>query len=378
MNNTVTMKVSNVSLIQRMKYFVKDNWKKIAIVLALITAFFVCMTFCGFWDGDYSDYRGGLGEFAVSMYKEVYGGGGIEKLSHKLNVTVNDSGLTLGDQTFAVGNIFTNINDILVGIATSIFVILWLCSLLTAFVNQQAYGELIVKKLMVLGIGVALICQANAICQEFCNFGSALTEVVASEVTENLPKIDEDALWDEMNCVNEDVELEDEPAEDEDKNALVKIWESIKTMFTNAFSLFGKMMSVKIINPLKYILVLLLPWAGIKIATILCSVFVYTRGVEIAILCALSPIPFAIISNDPFGNGTGARFLKNVAAVSLQGAVMMITFVICNAMVSGLSGGSITIEALSSNTMDVLIVYFAEVGLLMKSLSISQKVLGLA
>lgn len=390
-------KVSNVPFYKRVIYFLEEYWKRIllltgaGVALLLIIAFTFCdpstsfkekadSTGDPFWTGDYSANREGLGETVVSMYKEIYTGGAIEDLSQKLSISVDDSGLTVGNQKLEVGNIFTNVNDILVEVAISVFMILWVSSMMTAFINQQNYTELIIKKFIVLGVGIFLICKANYLCQELCNIGSALVTEISSGVTESMDdgSGQVDALWDQLNDVAGYAADVAETEVDEDAGLLSKLGAYLGNMFTTAFSRFGRMMKVKLANPLKYMVVLLLPWIGVKISKAICSVFVYTRAVEIAVLCALSPIPFALITNEPFGNGAGARFLKNVAAVSIQGAVMMMIFLVCNAMVSGLAGGEVTIEALSTGTMSVLAVYFAEIGLLMKSLSMSQKVLGLA
>lgn len=257
---------------------------------------------------------------------------------------------------------------------------MWLISMMTAFINQQAYEEIVIKKLIVLAVGITLICKSNVICQSICNFGSALVTQISSGVTESATDTSAqvDALWDQLNDVGNSFAEVAEKEADEDSSWIGKIIAYISNIFTALPKRIGRSLSVKVGIPCKYLIVLLLPYIGVLISKAVCSVFVYTRAVEIAVLCALSPIPFALLSNEPFGNGTGARFIKNIAAVSIQGAVMMMIFVVCNAMICGLAAGGVTVEALSSGTMSVLAVYFAEVGLLLKSLSISQKVLGLS
>lgn len=203
-----------------------------------------------------------------------------------------------------------------------------------------------------------------------------ISDGVTESITDESAQID--ALWDQLNDVgNSFIEIAEKES-DEDDGLTTKILAFISNILTALPKRIGRSLSVKVGIPVKYLIVLLLPYIGVLISKAVCSVFVYTRAVEIAVLCALSPIPFALLSNEPFGNGAGARFIKNVAAVSIQGAVMMMIFVVCNSMVTGLAAGGVTVEALSSGTMSVLAVYFAEVGLLLKSLSIFQKVLGLA
>ena len=60
-----------------------------------------------------------------------------------------------------------------------------------------------------------------------------------------------------------------------------------------------------------------------KIMSVLITVILYGRMVEIYIYCSLAPIPFATMTNRDWGN-MGNNYLKSLFALGFQGFLIMI------------------------------------------------------
>lgn len=90
---------------------------------------------------------------------------------------------------------------------------------------------------------------------------------------------------------------------------------------------------------------------AIKICGLLIQVIAYGRMFEIAVYIVISPLPFAFFPRGTGGEGisrTTTKFLRNFAAVCLQGVMMLIVFYVFNILLSselstilGIGGGTV-------------------------------------
>ena len=62
---------------------------------------------------------------------------------------------------------------------------------------------------------------------------------------------------------------------------------------------------------------------GMKILSVLITVILYGRMIEIYIYCSVSPIPFATVANKEWGN-IGTNYFRSVLALAFQGFFIMI------------------------------------------------------
>ncbi len=164
---------------------------------------------------------------------------------------------------------------------------------------------------------------------------------------------------------------------DDDAGWGVKILDKIRLGINGIFTLIFKLLH-QIMKVLGMILALLMPYFFLKIASALCTLFTLSRSIELVALCVLSPIPAAIILNDPFGSGAFSRFIRNLSALALQGAVMLLIAFICQSMFNGILAGTTSYDELTVNSWKLVGIGLAEVGLLAKSLGIAQKAVGLS
>lgn len=89
---------------------------------------------------------------------------------------------------------------------------------------------------------------------------------------------------------------------------------------------------------------------AIKLCGLLIQIIAYGRMFEIAVYIVISPLPFAFFPRGTGGEGisrTTTKFLRNFAAVCLQGVMMLIVFYVFNILLSselssilGIGGGA--------------------------------------
>ena len=282
------------------------------------------------------------------------------------------------------------ISNVIRGAAASLAVILWFPSLLQAAVNHQAYDELIIKRFLALGAALLLIANSTNICTGITNIGVALmqdiqgstssspTDALVNSLERSLERIasGEDTFMDDD---TEDEEIM-EPEVTEDSSLVARV---LKGIWEKTTSLVGRIKNqLKALSQaLGFFMALCVPWLMAAIARVIIAIACYMRSVEICILTVLSPIPFAMMSNEPLGSGLGARFLKNLAALSLQGAVMMVIAIACSALMTNklwtfVNAGA-DLGALMTTGVETSAVAMCEAALLIKSLTLAQKALGL-
>ena len=72
---------------------------------------------------------------------------------------------------------------------------------------------------------------------------------------------------------------------------------------------------------------------GMKIMSIVITVILYGRMIEIYAACSLAPIPFAIMTNHEWGN-IGQNYLKSLFALAFQGFLIMVCVGIYSVLVN--------------------------------------------
>lgn len=303
------------------------------------------------------------------------------------NSTSSDTVMGFINTNFDVNGAVGAITAALKSYGCTICAILWISSLLTAYVNQQAYAEIIIKRILVLGVSIFLIYYSDTICGYIGGIGTDLANMLATNVT--VPAANNaDAIITAMHnaCDGEAVLTEEDQMDDisdieADRDGagihILKGFSSaIKGLFASLLSGFRR----KITVPLTFLVALLIPALATAVGYILIMIACYSRGVELAILTVLSPIPMSIIANEPLGSGPAARFLKNLGALSIQGAVLIVISAVCSNLVGAAINNlasDLTPGGLMQSGIKAAAVAIAEGAMMMKSLSLSQKLFGM-
>ena len=374
-------------VMHRIKGFFKCDARSLLekgfLALVVVTALFLFVTFCRPVGGlELPDDRGSVMEFVRAEINFICTGCSGKTVQNAIN-TKFDSGAISGQ-----------ISNLLKTFATTICVMLWLCSLLTSYINQQAYAELIVKKIMILALSLALIAKAPDLCQTIMDVGTQLADK-AIEVTNDtstdsteqimqvLYKAQDDAYIESYNeSIGEDARVGETEKSD-------SIWSISLDDFLNYFkekiAAFRASLSFKAGVPLTFALVFFIPMVCTAVAYVIIIITCYSRGVEMAILKVLSPIPMGLVVNEPLGSGAGAKFLKNVAAVALQGVILIIIPAVMGGVISTtLTTAVSNLQSVNGHFGDMMktglemgAIAVAEAMIMSRSLSFAQKALGL-
>ena len=145
----------------------------------------------------------------------------------------------------------------------------------------------------------------------------------------------------------------------------INVESTLKTMFNNSLStmeigeLIGLGLETMIVS------------FGMKIMSVLITVILYGRMIEVYCAVSIAPIPFATLTNRDWG-AIGSNYIKGVAALALQGFFIMICVGIYAVLVSGISVASDLHSALWSVMGYTVILCFS----LFKTGSLAKSCLG--
>lgn len=142
----------------------------------------------------------------------------------------------------------------------------------------------------------------------------------------------------------------------------INVESTLKTMFNNQLStmeigeLIGLGMETMVVG------------FAMKIMSVLITVILYGRMVEVYCYISIAPIPFATLANREWG-AVGSNYIKGIAALAIQGFFIMICVGIYAVLVSGISVASNLHSALWSVMAYTVILCFSlfKTGTLAKS-----------
>ena len=96
---------------------------------------------------------------------------------------------------------------------------------------------------------------------------------------------------------------------------------------------------------------------GMKILSVLITVILYGRMIEIYLYCSVSPIPFATISNREWGS-IGTNYFKGLFALAFQGFFIMVCVGIYAVLISSMSvSGDVHMALFSIMAYTILLCY---------------------
>ena len=97
---------------------------------------------------------------------------------------------------------------------------------------------------------------------------------------------------------------------------------------------------------------------GMKILSVLITVILYGRMIEIYIYCSVSPIPFATVANKEWGN-IGTNYFRSILALAFQGFFIMICVGIYAMLISSMTVSSDIHMALFSIMAYTIVLCFS-------------------
>ena len=257
----------------------------------------------------------------------------------------------------ALSKVIKTFNDALKTFALVLACIMFFVGLMSAVLQQQAYEEVIFKRLVTLMVTCGMITFSTMLVLNISNIGTGIMNLLNSNLTTS--KVD----------IHTEIE-----------NIKLKIFFNCYSELGDKWYLTALNYIITHANILAMELQMLPSYLSSKIAAIIVLVISMGRAVEIYIMAAMAPLAVCDISS---GQGMGmsntSRFIKNVCAISLQGAIIIVGMHICETLkISYVGDFDGNIASYWGITWNMVLIAFVQIGLVTKSLKISKDIVGIA
>ena len=267
-------------------------------------------------------------------------------------------------------------------------------SLMQGYIEGTNYEEILVKRFIVLGLTIMCIYGAQPVCMGLANIGSEIVTAVHSanggvDAGENAESGDSqeaqttagDAVYEDDDCTQRfsyipaDYSSEKFSWLSEYQQEIIDKSSYSVDNFLDITTTFKRMKNE--IEGFYYCVVLFFPWVISKGAAVIIKAVCWGRMIELLLLIAFAP--FAFLSF----RGTGAleniiRFLRQYAAVILQGGIILASCYIASAVRANVLTEAFGkgIGNFNAAMVDMIVISVVQAGIIGRSRQISQTVCG--
>ena len=338
----------------------------IFILMASIIVFTISLSYA-----DYEAWKNGteegffLTDKLMSFVDSIFDVSELTSISSQVNVTFNfdsDKIKIAGIEIDGLSNAVKGVNELMALAATAIVIITFMVDLEKTSVSHIEWNHMtLIKKFVALGFALVCIGKSLWICEQIANFGSGMTTAVINKLDadptistaiETLKKII-------YNDCNKEAVID----------GVAKFDDELAAMFSNIGTQLG------------YFIELLLPWLVKKACNVVVGFICWGRAVNILILAALSPIPFADLVGS-HGSVAGEKFVRNMLSISLQGIVIILSMFFCTRLIAGVMTNALAVATPTFSTImesiyNVIVILLVEMGLVTKSSNLTREIAGL-
>lgn len=301
---------------------------------------------------------------ATGMVKTIYGliddifdMSRMQDISDLLIIDFSGSTLKAGGITFtSLTSVIQTMHKTFQNLGVIMLIILFGVGLLESITFQQMYLEKMVRQFIFLCIGIVLVSKSMDLVYGIGNVFSALIQKIVNNASVSNASMSsgimtlKKTIYDDCN---------------------VSTGSGLKATITDAVS--------NMATSVSYLIQLFIPSLIARLSNIVVSVMCWSRFIELTIMAVVSPLTVCDISTGSGMNSNAVRGMKNVMALALSGAIIMLAVFICQQIQYGI---------LSANVLDgvnfmacvwkEIVVAIVEVGLVVKAPGIAKQVLGMA
>ena len=343
---------------QKFIYPLRYHRKKIIIMMIVLTL--LIPTVCLAVTQADLDAAGGLVPLIFSWVDEIFGVSSLDEAKSLLNITFQNGTIKAGGYTFkklagvltTAGTIFRNTGIMLLFCFFGIHVIQ------QSQHQSQMVLESYVRQFVMLILGMILIANAMDLVFEICNFFTAVGENMLSSSSA-------------------------------DQSVTKQILALKKSMYTQMgldkksdVPVVGGMLDAlkPVIEPLKYLLELLIPYLLAKLSNVVVSVVCWTRFVQVLLMAITSPVMLCDLG-DNFINSNALKGIKNIAALALSGPMILLSLFICKEIqlqIMSTAAANLTASSYTSAIWSMAVIAIVQLSLVTKASNIAKQVLGMA
>lgn len=300
---------------------------------------------------------------ATGMVKTIYGLlddifdlSGVEELQDLLVIDFSGTTLKAGGITFtSLTGLIRTMHTTFQNLGVIMLIIFFGVGILESISFQQMYIEKMVRQFIFLCIGIVLISESMDLVYGIGNVFSALIQKIVNNAAVSNVDMASDilnlkmAIYDECN---------------------VSSGTGLKASVTDAVS--------NMATSISYLIQLFIPSLIARLSGVVVSVMCWSRFIELTIMAIVSPLTVCDISTGAGMNSNAVRGVKNVLALALSGAVIMLAVFICQQIQFGILSANVLDEiSFMSCVWKEIVVSVVEVGLVVKAPNIAKMVLGM-
>lgn len=305
----------------------------------------------------------GLLNVALGYLDDLADNSKYSEISDMLAISISDDeSYICGRRMDGIGNIVTTVNNLAQSYAVAIIVITFLVGYFNMQISQQEITiEILFKKFLMLIAMIWLTTEAMNISLVLCTIGDEFAGKISASSAANY---DIAPLKAEMIAACE---------AEHDFGPMIPNWLAKGLSYVNN----------SFITPISFILSLFIPWVVQKVCWLIVQVTCFSRAIEVIVLSSMSPFACCMAHEGQtnLGHGTATRLFKNIGAVALQGAIIIVIMKVSAGLTVGtfdsLLDGGFTAKELGNAAWTSCVASVASAGLCMRSLSIGQKIMGL-
>lgn len=326
-----------------------------------------------------------------------------EEIAELLQVVISDTEFKIGKYSLSgLQTTIDNVNAICRNTAIVLIVTTFCVSLAQGFIEGTNYDEVVMKKLIVLGMMVACVSSSQKICADLANLGTNVIDEIV-EVQEsgdgNYAPIQmrvTTKTTDEYDWVytNKNAEKWDEGSTNDERfyyyqmdanSSIGKYQNQIlnATVYKedDDFWAIGRSI-VALLGGFKACWDLFIPSKLSWLSTMLAKSICWIRAIELIVMTAFSPLAFVSLNGHSPIDGV-IRFFKSFFAICIQGAIILFTVQVCSILRTTIFtdyAKDVFIHTDGTGFFgmlyNVVIITAAQAGLVARSKSIAQSILG--
>lgn len=330
-------------------------WRQI-LVCSLAGAFILAMAaFCATRE----DVEGATGmvKTIYGMIDDIFDISAMDDLRNLLVVDFNGGTLKAGGITFhSLMPVISTMHRTFQNLGIMFLIIFFGVGVLESLSFNQMYIEKMVRQFVFLCIGIVLVSKSMELVFGIGNIFSALIDqIVRNAAAGNVDMGSgimalKQAIYDDCH---------------------VSTGTGFKASIADSVSNLAASVS--------YVIQLFIPALISKLVNVVVSVVCWSRFIELVLMAVVSPLTVCDISSGAGMNSSAIRGMKNVVALGLSGAIIMLSVYVCQQIQYGILSATVLdgVNFMSAVWKEI-VVGIVEVGLVVKSSGIAKQVLGMS
>ena len=254
-------------------------------------------------------------------------------------------------------NGINTIYRIFMNIGVMLTIVYFCIGLIEELSFNQMYMEKVLKKFIFLIIAMMLVAKGMEIVYGAADIGTAVTKKVL-DIANQEPAFDIDSILNDLGT-----QCQSADTIDGWKNPFLEIGAKASDLAT-------------IVG---FALSLIIPWAITMACTVIVQFTCWSRFFELTLMGLISPISFSDVSRGNPMQSNAMRAFKNLIAISMTGAIILLIVYLCNAI-----SGQIMVENvintnnLTNTCWNNVMISVVQAGMIKRSTELTKQALGMA